>query len=100
MNVLRSLCCCWDGDGGYVAAMEWRSVQVARPRVSTSAGQSFAAAAGGGALAVEVAAATAAPKAPAPIPVLDLGDDCLACEAQAEKASLEEQARHLGGRGS
>lgn len=54
--------------------MEWSSVQVLRPSVSTSAGQSVAGAgvgAGAGAL-------------------MDL-----AWDAQAEKASLEEQERHL-----
>lgn len=52
-----SLCCCGLAFGGYVAAIEWRSVHVLRPSSSTSGGQSFG---GDGAL---VAAAAAAPAA-------------------------------------
>jgi len=42
MKPLRSFCSVDVGVDGYVAAMECRSVQVLRPRVSTSAGQSLA----------------------------------------------------------
>ena len=34
-------CCCVEARVGYVAAMEWRSVHVERPRSSMSGGQSF-----------------------------------------------------------
>jgi hypothetical protein len=46
---LMSDCSLGVGVGGYVAAIEWRSVQVLRPSTSTSGGQSFA---GGGATAL------------------------------------------------
>lgn len=35
-----SFCCSCDALDGYVAAIEWRRVQVPRPRASTSGGQS------------------------------------------------------------
>lgn len=41
MKLWRSFCSVDVGDVGYVAAIECRSVQVLRPRVSTSAGQSL-----------------------------------------------------------
>lgn len=55
--------------------MEWSSVQVLRPRVSTSAGQSVAG---------DTEAATGA------------AFMVFACDAHAEKAIFEEQERHLG----
>lgn len=77
---MTSACCAGLGEVGYVAAMEWSSVHEFRPRVSTSAGQSAVAAAG----VVFVFAPGAA--------LMDF-----ACAAQAEKALLEVQDRHLGG---
>jgi hypothetical protein len=71
MKLLRSFCSVDVGALGYVAAMECRRVQVLRPRVSTSAGQSFA---GFG--------------------CCDLRVD-LAWEAQAEKAAPDVQERQL-----
>jgi hypothetical protein len=49
MKLLMSDCSFGVGVGGYVAANEWRSVQVLRPSTSTSGGQSFA---GGGVTAL------------------------------------------------
>lgn len=70
---------CWDELGvvGYVAAIEWRSVHVLRPRVSTSAGQSV-----GGAVVTDAVEGAGA--------FMDL--------ARAEKAVLLEQARQLPSR--
>lgn len=42
MKLLMSDCSFGVGVGGYVAAIEWRRVQVLRPSTSTSGGQSFA----------------------------------------------------------
>lgn len=71
MKFLRSLCSVDVGVLGYVAAMEWRRVQVLRPRVSTSAGQSLAGFA-----------------------CCALSDD-LAWDAQAAKAAPDVQERQL-----
>lgn len=35
-----SFCCCLSAFSGYAAAIEWSSVQVERPKASTSGGQS------------------------------------------------------------
>src|SRR5690242_16296695 len=47
MKLVRSACSLGVGAGGYVAAIEWSSVHVLRPRASTSGGQSLGC--GGGA---------------------------------------------------
>ena len=60
---------CWPGEGcvGYWAAMVWSSVQVPRPRVSTSAGQSAAGPAlAAAAVVAAIAAAAAVPAEPPP----------------------------------
>jgi len=75
MKLLRSFCSVDVGALGYVAAMECRRVQVLRPRVSTSAGQSFA---GFACCALRVV---------------------LAWEAQAEKAAPDVQDRQLEAQG-
>lgn len=67
--------------------MEWRRVQVLRPRVSTSAGQSFVAGASAG--EDDAGSETAAGA------FIDF-----AWDAHAEKAILEEQDRHLWGGGA
>jgi hypothetical protein len=54
MKLLRSDCSFGVGVGGYVAAMECRSVQVLRPSVSTSGGQSLGGAGGAAALRVDL----------------------------------------------
>ena len=76
---MRSDCCAGEGDSGYVAAMLWRSVQVPRPRASTSGGQSSVA------VVVVVAVEGVVEVAGLVTPLTKL-----------EKADLEEQARHLG----
>jgi hypothetical protein len=70
------------GAVGYVAAMECRRVHELRPRVSTSAGQSF------GVAGVTVIGCAG---------VLNffVCDACEACDAQAVKAVLELHARQL-----
>jgi hypothetical protein len=62
------------GESGYVAAMEWRSVQLERPSSTTSGGQSV----GGGLGAVFFLEAW---------------------DMRAEKADRSLQARQLGGKG-
>ena len=78
-NCFVCVCCAWVAVRGYVAVKVCRKVQVERPRVSTSAGQS-----GGSSGAVLVGG-----KADPPKPVVDL----LVAAAQEAK---EVQLRHLG----
>lgn len=77
MKLRTSDCSAGVGWVGYVAAIECRSVQPERPRVSTSGGQSFGMVTAGFGAAVVVV-------------------DFLVCEAQAAK---EVQLRQLGGGG-
>lgn len=81
----RSDCCERDGVSGYVAAMEWRSVQVLRPRTSTSGGQSA-----GGPVAVVFVATILL------LLLLATAPSCLVfCFVCAAHAAKDVQLRHL-----
>jgi hypothetical protein len=88
MKDLRSVCSRADGARGYVAAIECSSVQVERPRASTSGGQSD------GSVDTEAAAAAVPRPAAAAVVVGVLRVD-FACEAQDLKELPELQVRQL-----
>lgn len=97
MNVFISLCCVGVALDGYVAAIVCSRVQVERPRVSTSAGQSSGAvgtwleggtrSGGGASHDVEVAVV-----AGGEVVDLSVGGLCTVCWAQSRKLV---QGRHL-----
>lgn len=81
-----SSCCFVSAFSGYVAAIEWRSVQVEWPRASTSGGQSEGISLGDGV----AGAASGAVEV-----VVDVEGSDLACFVRARHEDMDVQVRQL-----
>lgn len=91
-----SVCCSVVAFVGYVAVMEWRSVQVDRPSCSTSGGHSVWVGAGReeGSLDSEVVGGFATDSLEVEVEAAAVG--ALACLVRARQDAAEVQSRHLG----